>query len=141
VFKRFTHPYDDIISIENLLKAWNEFKKGKTKKKDVQEFEYRLFDNILDLHNELKAKTYTHGPYHAFTVNDPKQRDEIYTKLASVTDYYITQSIECRIHILIRNSFTTHILVVKTKEHIGQYFVLNKCLEKYQRITQNSALF
>jgi len=56
VFKRFTHSYDDIISLENLLKAWNEFKRGKTKKKDVQEFEYRLFDNILDLHNDLKTK-------------------------------------------------------------------------------------
>lgn len=75
VFKRFAHSYDNIISLENLLRAWNEFKRGKTKKKDVQEFEYRLFDNILDLHNDLKAKTYTHGPYHAFTVNDPKRRD------------------------------------------------------------------
>ncbi|MEK7509157.1 MAG: reverse transcriptase/maturase family protein [Patescibacteria group bacterium] len=71
----FTHPYEDIISVENLLEAWKEFVCGKRKKKDVQEFQYRLMDNVLALHRDLAAKTYTHGPYHAFNVSDPKPRN------------------------------------------------------------------
>jgi retron-type reverse transcriptase len=32
-------------------------------------------DNILCLHQELAEKTYRHGPYQAFKINDPKPRD------------------------------------------------------------------
>lgn len=32
-------------------------------------------DSILALHGDLKNKTYAHGGYHAFKVNDPKPRD------------------------------------------------------------------
>ena len=67
--------YDNIISIENLLEAWREFKQGKKQKKDVQEFELHLMSNVLDLHTDLKEKTYTHGSYHAFNIADPKPRN------------------------------------------------------------------
>lgn len=33
-----------------------------------------LMDNILDLHQELKNKTYKHGAYYAFNISDPKPR-------------------------------------------------------------------
>lgn len=69
------HTYNDIISVQNLLEAWNEFKCGKKHRKDVQEFEYNLMGNILSLHNELVNNTYTHGSYEAFKINDPKPRD------------------------------------------------------------------
>ena len=71
----FTHTYDDIISVENLLEAWKEFIRGKRKKKDVEEFQYKLMDNILALHRELKQKTYKHGTYEHFKISDPKPRD------------------------------------------------------------------
>jgi len=70
-----SHRYEDIISLENLLRAWKEFLRGKRNKKDVQEFECRLFDNILALHEDLKNKTYTHGGYQAFNISDPKPRN------------------------------------------------------------------
>src|SRR3989344_1136230 len=73
--KRCIHTYDDIISLENLLEAWQEFLKGKRNKKDVQEFQLNLMDNIFSLHNELKNKTYKHGPYYAFNISDPKPRN------------------------------------------------------------------
>jgi len=69
------HTYNDIISVENLLAAWQEFLRGKRKKHDVQEFGHDLMDNVLVLHRELKGKTYTHGPYHAFNISDPKPRN------------------------------------------------------------------
>ena len=69
------HIYDDIISLENLLEAWKEFLKGKRHRKDMQEFQLRLMDNVISLHIELKNKTYRHGPYHAFNISDPKPRN------------------------------------------------------------------
>lgn len=61
--------------MENLLEAWQEFLKGKRNRKDVQEFELNLMANILDLHRELKNKTYKHSDYHAFNISDPKPRN------------------------------------------------------------------
>jgi RNA-directed DNA polymerase len=70
-----THTYEDIISVENLLSAWQEFIKGKRKKADVQEFQYNLIQNAIELHRALKDKTYTHGGYTHFKIADPKPRD------------------------------------------------------------------
>ena len=72
---RITISYHHIITIENLLLAWKAFQKGKRNKKDVQLFEMHLMDNLLLLHKDLTNKTYTHGGYYAFKVNDPKPRD------------------------------------------------------------------
>jgi retron-type reverse transcriptase len=72
---QFSHSYEDIISVENLLTAWREFVRGKRGKRDVQEFQYRLMDNILALHRDLVAGTYKHGGYQHFRISDPKPRD------------------------------------------------------------------
>ncbi|MBI4155751.1 MAG: group II intron reverse transcriptase domain-containing protein [Candidatus Zambryskibacteria bacterium] len=66
---------EEIISVENLLLAWKEFLAGKKKRKDVQEFQLHLMDNILSLHQDLKNKAYRHGGYHAFNISDPKPRN------------------------------------------------------------------
>lgn len=72
---RLTHKFEDIISLDNLLEAWQEFLLGKRKRKDVQEFRTRLMDNILDLHHDLVYHKYEHGRYKAFKVYDPKTRN------------------------------------------------------------------
>ena len=108
---QFIHTYDDIISIENLLYAWNCFVKGKKKRKDVQEFQLRFMDNILNLHWDLKDKTYKHQAYEAFRISDPKSRDihkasvrdrilhrVIYNKLYPFFDRtFIPDSFSCRL--------------------------------------------
>jgi len=66
--------YSNLISIENLFQAWSEFRKGKSKRLDVQTFERNLEDNLFELHQKLKSKIYIHGNYQSFYVNDPKQR-------------------------------------------------------------------
>ncbi len=71
----FIHTYEDIIWVENLLEAWREFLRGKRQRADVQEFQLHLMDNILELHKELKSRTYKHGGYEHFVVTDPKRRD------------------------------------------------------------------
>ena len=72
--KQFIHTYDDIITIEKLLKAWQEFLRDKKKKNDVILFQARLMDNIFKLYTDLKNKTYVHGKYKAFNISDPKPR-------------------------------------------------------------------
>ena len=72
--KKLAHTYESIISLDNLLEAWREFVRGKRKRKDVQEFELRLMDNILSLHKDLREKTYIHSDYEAFNISDPKPR-------------------------------------------------------------------
>ncbi len=78
--------YSEIISVENLFQAWGEFRKGKRKRKDVQIFERNLEDNLFELHGSLEDKTYKHGGYLAFYVQDPKQR---HIHKADITDRVI----------------------------------------------------
>ena len=66
--------YERIISLENLLGAWKEFKRGKTGKPDVQEFDAELEENLFELHQALKQKTYHPAPYVSFFVSDQKRR-------------------------------------------------------------------
>ena len=73
-FKMLGHCFEEIISIENLLKSWREFLKGKRNREDVQIFALNLMDNIFELHKELVNHTYNHGPYQAFRIDDPKPR-------------------------------------------------------------------
>lgn len=67
--------FEDIISLDNLLRAWEDFLPGKRHKKDVAEFSLNLLDNIMILHLDLIDHSYKHGGYHAFKINDPKPRD------------------------------------------------------------------
>lgn len=60
--------------MENLFLAWHEFKKGKTKRKDVLQFEFNLEDNLFQLYQELRNKIYEHSHYSSFYVQDPKLR-------------------------------------------------------------------
>lgn len=69
------HRYEHIISLENLLLAWKEFRLGKKNRKDVLVFERNLMTNIISLHQTLLKKEYRHSLYEAFTVADPKPRN------------------------------------------------------------------
>lgn len=79
-----------IISPENLLSAWKEFKRGKIKKREVQEFDFYLERNIFLISSELKEKTYIPDPYIPFYVCDPKRR---HIHKASVRDRIVHQAV------------------------------------------------
>ena len=103
--------YQDLISLENLFTAWQEFRRGKRSNPDVQTFERHLEDNIFRLHWELQNGSYRHRPYHRFQVFDPKHRiihkaevrdrvvhHAIYRKLAPLFEpSFIFDSYSCRI--------------------------------------------
>lgn len=73
-------------------------------------FSLHLMDHIVSLHRELAGKTYRHGPYHAFCINDPKPRHihkasvrdrlvhhALYRKLYPLFDrFFIHDSYSCR---------------------------------------------
>jgi len=104
------HCYEEIISVENLLAAWEEFLCGKRHREDVINFSMRLTDNINELHQKLFNKKYKHGNYHAFRLNDPKPRlihkasvcdrlvhHAVYRKLAPGFErFFIHDSYACR---------------------------------------------
>ena len=108
---QFTHTYEYIISLENLLLAWKEFIVGKKSRLDVQEFERNLMANIILLHQDLANKTYKHSKYKAFNIADPKPRSihkaqvrdrllhhAIYRVLYSFFDKtFINDSYSCRV--------------------------------------------
>ncbi|MBI4992071.1 MAG: hypothetical protein HZB99_02530 [Candidatus Harrisonbacteria bacterium] len=72
--KIYKNLFTKIISSENLFSAWEAFKIDKRKKSDALRFEWNLEENIFQLQRELKNKTYQHGPYTGFYIQDPKQR-------------------------------------------------------------------
>jgi RNA-directed DNA polymerase len=103
--------YEEIVSMENLLDAWNEFLIGKKKKTDVQAFKERLLENVRALHEDLVAHRYQHEAYYHFRIADSKPRDihkasvrdrllhhAIYRKLYPLFDkVFIADSFSCRV--------------------------------------------
>jgi len=72
--KTYNNLYLKIISFENLYLAYKKTRKRKTKKNYVIEFEKNLFNNLMQLHKELKEQTYYPRPLKTFIIKDPKTR-------------------------------------------------------------------
>jgi len=66
--------FDQVSSWQNLRLAYRKAARGKRGKAAAAAFEYLLADNLLELRHELLSKTYELGPYHSFTIHDPKHR-------------------------------------------------------------------
>lgn len=98
IFKR-------IISQENLFSAWEEFRKGKQHKLDVQRFEFDLERNVFQLHWDLKDKTYKHGPYEGFYIREPKVRN---IHKATVRDRVLHHAIFKMLNPLFEPTFIPH---------------------------------
>jgi len=66
--------YSEIYNLSNLILAWREARKGKTKKDYVIEFESNLIKNLLKLQEELRTQNYKPLPLKTFILRDPKTR-------------------------------------------------------------------
>lgn len=66
--------YSEVYSMKNLILAWKESRKGKTKRDYVIEFEKDLLKNLINLHYELKYQIYKPKPLKTFILRDPKIR-------------------------------------------------------------------
>lgn len=103
--------FESMVSIENLFFCWDQFKRGKKKRKDIQHFNMYLEDFIFELHEDLISSQYQHGPYKQFYVFDPKERhiskacvrdrlvhQMVYSALSEVFDpTFIFHSLSCRV--------------------------------------------
>lgn len=72
--KTYNNLYSQIISYENLEKAFKKAKIGKSSKPYVIEVESKLKDNLISLKNELENFTYAPKSLKRFTIRDPKTR-------------------------------------------------------------------
>lgn len=129
----FQHDYKDIISLENLLVAWQEFVRGKKNRKDVQEFQQRLMTNILSLHNNLKYETYKHSEYEAFNISDPKSRN---IHKASVRDRLLHHLVYKNLYPFFDKTFISDSYSCRLGK--GMHKALNKFRNYARRASKNS---
>ena len=97
--------FERIVSLENLFLAWEEFKKGKSSRQDVQEFEWKLEQNIFFLYRDLRSHEYKHGPYEGFMICDPKQRQ---IHKASVRDRVLHHAVFKILNPIFEPTFIAH---------------------------------
>ncbi len=134
--KIYNNLFDKIASVENLFSAWDAFKRDKRNKSDVQKFEWRLEENVFQLHRELQRKTYKHGPYAGFYIQDPKQR---HIHKAAVRDRVLHRAIFSVINPIFEETFipTSFSCRVGFGTHKGVY-VLEKIVRKIAKNSTNS---
>ena len=72
--KNFYNIYREICSFNNLLIAWQNAKKGKTKRRYVKRFQRNLKTNLQRLQEELINQTYEPCSPKTFVLRDPKTR-------------------------------------------------------------------
>ncbi|KKT32320.1 MAG: RNA-directed DNA polymerase (Reverse transcriptase) [Candidatus Moranbacteria bacterium GW2011_GWF2_44_10] len=103
--KIYKDVFEKIISPENLFSAWDNFKVGKIKKKDVQAFESKLEQNIFQLHRELRGRSYRHGSYASFYIRDPNQR---HIHKAEVRDRILHHAVFSILNPIFEATFISH---------------------------------
>lgn len=120
------------VSITNLFLAWRNFKRGKTKKKDVLDFELNLEDNIFSLHEELVTRKYKHQVYTAFVVCDPKRR-EIHK--ASVRDRIVHQAL----YQVLSEVFDKHFIFDSFSSRVGKgtHFGVDRLERGIRKVSRN----
>ena len=74
IMKTYKNLYHKIYNINNLILAWRKAKKGKTKRKDVKEFERNTIKNLFKLQKELQELLYNPLPLETFIHREPKTR-------------------------------------------------------------------
>ncbi len=127
------HTYDDIISIDNLLMAWKEFKSGKKSREDVQQFERNLMRNIITLHNELSTRIYRHSLYKAFNISDPKPRN---IHKAEVRDRLLHHALYRILYSFFDNKFIHD--SYSCRVHKGTHKAINRFRDFSRKVSQNN---
>ena len=131
--QQFLKSYNDIISLENLLSAWQEFLRGKRKKIDVQNFQFHLMDNIILLYGELANGTYEHSGYESFHVTDPKPR---HIHKASVRDRLLHHAIYRHLYPFFNKSFIPDSFSCRLNK--GTHKALNKFRAMGHSVSKNN---
>ena len=124
--------FDELISLENLFTSWKKFRRGKQNKSDIAFFERFLEDNIFTIHDELKNKTYHHGRYKTFRIQDPKPR--IISK-AIVKDRFIHHVVFQKLYEIFNSSFIFH--SYSSRENKGTHLAVGNLFGCLRKTSQN----
>jgi adenine specific DNA methylase Mod len=62
------------LSLKNIWQSYFQFRAGKNKTRESDNFAYYLEKNLYDLFIDLNNRNYKHGGYRHFTVSDNKKR-------------------------------------------------------------------
>lgn len=100
--KNKTNFFENAVSLKSLFLAWDEFRKGKENKLDVQKFFLRLENNIFALWRKIKNGIYQHSKYASFYICDPKLRN---INKATVSDRILHHAIVKNIEKFFEKSF------------------------------------
>jgi len=130
---QLSHKFKDIVSVDNLLLAWQEFVKGKRNKKDVQEFSFNLMDNVFSLHHDLVNRIYKHGGYQAFNICDPKPRN---IHKASVRDRLVHHAIYRILYSFFNKIFIADSFSCRLEK--GTHKVINRFCSFAYKVSQNN---
>lgn len=103
--KTWDNIYNKISTLENIFHGWEEFRRGKKKKRDVLFFERYLENNIFSLYESLTKKTYQPGKYSQFIVRDPKLR---LIHKASVRDRVVHHIVGIELEKIFEPTFYAH---------------------------------
>jgi RNA-directed DNA polymerase len=112
--------YDELFNLNNIFEAWKKFRRGKTSKADVMDFEIHLEDNLFGLYEDLRYFTYKHSSYTHFQIFDNKKRD-IYK--AKVRDRVVHQIIYNYLLALFEPEFISDSYASRVNK--GQYRAVN----------------
>lgn len=107
--------------------------RGKRKKKDVQEFQYRLMDNVLALHAELANGKYKHGSYQHFRISDPKPRD---IHKASVRDRLVHHALHRKLYPFFDKTFISD--SYSCRKGKGTHRAMNRFREYAYKVSKNN---
>lgn len=112
--------YDELFNLNSIFDAWGKFRRGKTSKADVMNFELHLEDNLFNLYEDLRNYNYKHSSYKFFQIFDNKKRD-IYK--AEVRDRVVHQIIYDYLLSLFEPEFIVDSYASRIKK--GQYKAIN----------------
>jgi len=72
--KRHGKLFEKLCGFENVYWASRKARRGKQDRRDVEQFEFNLEQNLVELSESLRDRTYCPGPFRSFTITDPKPR-------------------------------------------------------------------
>lgn len=133
--KTYKNLYARIADFENLFHAFKNAARGKRRRPDVAEFEFRLEENLVQIREELLEKLYEPGPYHNFSIHDPKPRlisaapfrdRVVHHALCQIIEplfeaRFVYDSYACRV------GKGTHAALDRAQEHARKYPYVLKC--------------
>lgn len=104
--KRLGNLYSKLYDIDNLILADKKARKGKSKQKDLIEFDKNKDNNLLRLQNILINKEYKTSDYHIFTIYEGKER--VIYKLPYYPDRIVHHGIMNILEKMFINCFTSN---------------------------------